>query len=101
MSASTNTQIVLSWTALVAGTSTGGSSVSITNYELYWDQGTNTFVTLTTTPLLTYTATGLTGGTTYQFKVRAINIFGNGAFSSILSVVAAQAPAQPSAPTVT
>lgn len=32
----TNTQIVLLWTALT-GSSTGGSAVTIDNYEIYWD----------------------------------------------------------------
>lgn len=84
---------MLSWTALVAGTATGGSSVSIDNYEVQWDQGTATFVTLVTASATTYTKTGLTGGTTYQFMVRAINVYGNGAFSQILTVIAAEAPA--------
>jgi hypothetical protein len=104
MTLSTNTQIVLSWTALVSGTATGGSSVSIDNYELQWDNangGTTNFVTLNTAPATTYTATGLTGGKTYQFRVAGINIFGEGSFSSILSVVAAQVPDAPAAPTVT
>lgn len=96
---STNTQIVLLWTALT-GNSAGGSSVTITNYFLEWDQGTNTWVSLTTINALTFTKTGLTGGTTYQFRITAINAYGSGTTSSILSVIAAQAPATPSAPTV-
>lgn len=104
---SSNTLIDVSWIALVTGTQTGGSSVSIDNYEIQWDQGsiTSVFVTLNTAPSTTFSVTtatnGVTGGETYQFKVRAINIFGPGDWSPILSVVAAQAPSQPIAPTVT
>ena len=63
-STSTNTQIVLTWTALT-GADAGGSSVSIDNYEVQWDQGTATWASLITTASTTYTVTGLTGGTTY------------------------------------
>ena len=95
---------MLSWTALSAGVATGGSSVSIDNYELQYDNalgGTTNFITLNTAPSTTYTALGLTGGLTYQFRVAAINIFGEGSFSPVLSVVTAQPPETPAAPTVT
>ena len=44
----------------------------------------------------THSESGLTGGLTYQFKVRAVNIFGEGTFSSTISVVAGQVPDAPS-----
>ena len=101
-STSTNTQIVLTWAALT-GVNAGGSSVSITSYDLQWDQGTSTWQSLTSTTgsVTTYTVTALTGGTTYQFKIAATNKYGTGPYSSAVSIVAAQAPAQPAAPTVT
>ena len=54
---------------------------------------------VTTASTSTSAATGLTGGTTYQFRITATNAYGTGSVSSILSVVAAQAPDTPSAPT--
>lgn len=44
---------------------------------------------LTTT---SYTATGLTRGSTYTFKVQARNLYGDSAFSTTKSVLAAQKP---------
>jgi hypothetical protein len=34
---STNTQIVLTWSSVASGISSGGSSVSVTSYEILWD----------------------------------------------------------------
>jgi len=49
---------------------------------------------------LTFTeTTGITGGTTYEFKVRAHNIYGWGTFSNIASITASSTPAQPAAVT--
>lgn len=47
---------------------------------------------------LSYTATGMVQGTTYQFKVRANNKYGFGSYSNIVTVLAAQEPAKPAAP---
>jgi predicted phage tail protein len=58
-------------------------------------------ISLTTTTSTSYSATGLTGGLSYGFKVRAINAYGNGAFSTVSTIVAGQAPSTPSTPTVT
>jgi hypothetical protein len=41
---------------------------------------------------LEYTATSLTQGATYQFKVEARNSYGLSFFSNIISVLAAQEP---------
>jgi hypothetical protein len=53
---SSNSQIVLLWTSLT-GSSTGGSSVTIDNYEIYWDGGATSpnWVSLTLTSALTFT----------------------------------------------
>ena len=40
-------------------------------------------------------ATGLTAGTTYSFKVAAINIVGTSTPSSLLSILAATVPEPP------
>jgi hypothetical protein len=100
ISSSSNTQIKLTWTAL-SGTATGGSGVSIDTYNVEWDQGTATWVSLSNvvSPTSFYTKTGLTGGTTYQFRVYAVNKYGNGATSLTTSIKAGQAPAVPSPPT--
>lgn len=90
------------WTALT-GSARGGKNVAITNYEVYWDQGTGTWVSLanTTSPdTLTYLKEGLTGGNTYKFKVRAYNKYGDGPFTAEVSVQTSQAPNAPAAPTL-
>ena len=61
--------------------SDGGSP--ITAYSLYWDAGVNsaeatTLLTTTAASTTFYTATGLTRGTTYKFKVLATNVVNDG-----------------------
>jgi len=58
-------------------------------------------VTLANTTALSYSVSGLSGGQTYSFQVRAYNNYGHGAFTASASVSTSQAPAQPAAPTVT
>lgn len=48
-----------------------------------------------------YTATGLTGGVTYLYRVQAVNLHGAGLASDTLSALAASEPDQPAAPTTT
>ncbi len=82
-------QVTLSWTA---PNSDGGSA--ITNYQVSKDSGANwTNVGLTTS----YTFTGLTSGTEYTFKVRAVNGTGNGAEASTTATPTA-APTVPAVP---
>lgn len=64
-----NNQVVLSWQA---PDSNGG--LAITGYEIQTDGGSWTPVG----NVLTYTVTGLTNGTSYTFRVRAVNAMGNG-----------------------
>jgi len=98
ISALSETQMTVSWVALV-GTATGNSA--ITSYNLYWDNGSGTTNVQAVDSLVTsFQVTGLTGGTAYKFKVRAKNIYGEGAFSTELSQVASDVPDQPSAVTV-
>ena len=42
-----------------------------------------------------YTATGLSPGQTYQFKINARNIYGFSTFSTTVSILAAQIPDKP------
>ena len=48
-----------------------------------------------------YTATGLTSGTTYEFKVESRNSYGYSDYSEVLTLLAAFKPGQPAAPTTT
>jgi Fibronectin type III domain len=74
-SSSSSTQLVVDWTAL---TSPDNGDSTITSYNLKWDAGTSgvTWTTLIgyspSSTALTYSVTsGLTVGSSYQFKVRA------------------------------
>lgn len=87
MPSTTNTQTKVTWTALT-GSARGGKNVVITNYEVFWDDATDgaTWTSLTTTTDLFYLKTGLTGGVTYKFKVRAYNKYGEGPFTAEVAV---------------
>jgi hypothetical protein len=78
-----NTQSLLSWKA---PTWDGGGTYAITGYVIQYsiDKGTtwSTAVADTATTDPAYTVTGLTNGTTYQFRVAALNGAGTGAYSS-------------------
>ena len=67
-----NTQIDLSWSA---PSDTGGATV--TGYRI--KKGGSVLVADTGSTGTTYTASGLTGGTSYNFNVAAINSIGTGA----------------------
>lgn len=76
----------------------GGAPVL--HYRVTWDQGTGVFVTLEDEVLQqSYTATGLSASVTYVFKVQAKNSFGYSDFSETVSILSAQTPNIPSAPT--
>jgi len=94
-----NTVTKVVWTALT-GSARGGSGVAITNYEVYWDQSTGDWQTLANTTSLSTIKTGLSGGTTYKFKVRGYNKYGEGPFTSEVTIQTSQAPEQPVAPTL-
>jgi hypothetical protein len=95
----TEAQIDLSWSAL-ASPADGNSAVLA--YNLYWDNGSGTTaIALLDALSTTLSVPGLTGGTYYRFKVRARNIYGPGAFSTELVVLASDLPAQVDIPTVT
>jgi titin len=93
--------IDLTWSQL-SGTDKGGSSVTITGYVVYWDLGNGSpFAVLNTVSgasTTNYLKSGLTSGTTYSFKVLAVNKYGDGVLSSSVSIMTGQAPDIPSAP---
>lgn len=90
ISAST-TEIYFHWTA---PTDNGGTP--ITDYNVYWDEGTGGSFTLLGTSLnmLSYTKSGLSSGVTYKWKVTAINYISEGAESAVGTIIAATVPDQ-------
>ncbi|MDE2001466.1 MAG: fibronectin type III domain-containing protein [Patescibacteria group bacterium] len=87
-------QVSLSW---AAPNDNGGSG--ITNYKIYRGTSSGTESLLTTIGNLTsYTDTGLTNGTTYYYKVSAVNLVGEGSLSGEVSAsLAVSVPNAPSA----
>ena len=87
-------QSLVTWTAPA---SNGGSPVTgyvVTPYIGATAQPAKTFNSTATTQ----TITGLTNGTTYTFKVAAMNVAGSGAQSAASNAVTPVAPSNPSAP---
>ena len=83
-----NGQLVLSWTA----PDTGGSA--ITDYIIeQFNPSTSTWTTLTdgVSAATTFTVTGLVNGTSYQFRVSAVNDIGTG----LVSLTATGTPVAP------
>src|SRR5690242_3797157 len=97
-SSTSTTVIEVGWTAL---TSPNNGDSSITSYNLQWDAGTSgtTWTDLignspSSTALSYSVTTGITAGSSYQFKVRARNVFGWGSFSPVTTIKAAAKPSQ-------
>ena len=90
---STLTSLTLQWTEPVDN---GGDPIR--DYEVFWDQGLGaSLVSLGLTGgLRTFTpAYTLVTGTTYRFRVKAINYIGTGPESAIGSLISAKPPGQP------
>ena len=87
-----NGQVVLTWTAPA---NNGGTAV--TSYRI--SDGSNVNLSING-DLLTYTVTGLTNGSTYDFTIAAVNAVGTSATSTYASVTVTSAPSAPAAPTV-
>lgn len=84
-----NASLALSWTA-----PSYGGSTSITGYTIeYTPSGGSASTTNTGSASTSYTLTGLTNGTTYSVRVRAINSIGNGSYSGTATGTPADAAA--------
>ena len=88
-------QLSVTWTAPNANGS------PILNYILEYKPSDDTSWTAVTVTLTTTTLTGLTNGTEYDVRVRAVNAVGNSAWSSSVTGTPQSVPATPAAPTVT
>jgi len=98
----TTTSIPLTWTA-PSGISAGGSSVTISSYDLESSTDGTTWNTLVTAHTSTsYTHTITAGSTTYYYRIRATNKYGTqSTFSPATSgVKGTSVPATPAKPTV-
>ena len=84
--------VALSWTA---PSSTGGAA--ITSYRVQRSTNGTTWTTVTNAAPLsrTFTVTGLTNGTRYQFRIAANNAAGTGANSSAVSATPRTVPGAP------
>ena len=91
-----NTEVFLTW---AAPASNGGSAV--TSYNVYKGTTPGGESLLTNTTSTSYTATGLTNGTTYYFEVTAINTVGEGPFSNEASAMPVIPPPPPPPATTT
>lgn len=99
----TRNSITLDWSALT-GSDTGGTAtqpITITSYDLYIDNGYNgDFSLLVSQTGTTYTATYLTSGLLYRFKMQATNSIGmTSEFSTIQYMMAGTTPSSPGQPT--
>jgi hypothetical protein len=93
----TPTTISFTWSP---GSSNGGAVVE--DYRITYDQSSDDFVVIEAgLNLLTYTASALTTGNTYKFKVEARNSLGFSSYSSVVSILCADSPSQPNVPTST
>lgn len=97
ISARTPTTITFTWTD---GAANGGASVL--DYRVTYDQASGDYIMLADSLLTqTYTATGLTAGLIYKFKVESRNEYGFSLTSEPISILCATNPAIPVAPTST
>jgi hypothetical protein len=88
------TVLAFTWIAPVF---TGGDV--IIDYRVSGAEQGGSFAVLAENVLDTkFTATGLTAGTNYEFKVEARNSYSHSSFSDVLSLLAAFKPEAPSAP---
>jgi hypothetical protein len=97
VAARTSSSITFTWSE---GADNGGSSVI--DYRVSYDDAVGTFVELASNIVATtYTATGLTYGLTYTFRVEARNAFGYSAYSDSIAILCATHPEKPATPTTT
>lgn len=97
VSARTASSITFSWTE---GPSNGGNTVI--DYRVSYDQATGTWTSLANEHTeKVYTASGLSPGLTYSFKVEARNEFGFSEYSDTVQILCAMHPETPDAPSTT
>jgi hypothetical protein len=79
----TSSSVSLSWNAISSSPDNGGSPV--TDYDIYWDSGagTSNFVFLKSSGGATSTVhtSGVNSSGTYEYKILAVNAFGDGVLS--------------------
>jgi hypothetical protein len=81
----TGTSVVLNWAAV-----SDGNDPPVTYYiEKEDTYNGGTYTQITTTSSLTYTATGLSGGTNYRFRIRAGNATGYSGYGSVVTTTLA------------
>ena len=88
-----DTEVVLKWT--------DPNDSTITEYEYKQDSGDWTDISDSGATTTTYTVTGLTNGTSYGFRVRAVSLTGNGAQSAEVSATPRSTPGKPTGFTAT
>lgn len=77
--------------------SNGGSA--IIDYQVWWDKGVSSFELLPpSVSVKEFTQTAGVSEGKYQFKIKARNLVGYSTFSSILTIIAAEIPTTPVAP---
>lgn len=93
----TASSITFTWSE---GADNKGSTVF--DYRVSYDNAVGVYVILADGILTTsYTATGLTYGSTYSFRVEAQNTYGYSAYSDVVAILCATSPEQPNVPTTT
>lgn len=98
----TTTSIIVTWTA-PTGANAGGSSVSVTSYDIQSStDGTTWTPRVTGHTSTSYTHTVTEGSTTYYYKIRASNKYGTQTTYSASStgIVATAKPNKPDAPLI-
>jgi hypothetical protein len=97
---STETTLTIVWSALSGNLNTGNSAILA--YEVYWDANTGIAnILLHDANSLIDLVERLEPGYTYEFKVRARNIYGYGPFSDSSFLIPDAEPATMDAPTTT
>jgi hypothetical protein len=86
----TKSTLGLSWTA---PTFIGGAT--ITHYRINIAEQGQSYSVLTSVTTTTYTATGLTAGTTYEFKIESLNSYGYSSYSDVVTLLCAFVPDSP------
>lgn len=89
--ARTPTTITIEWEN---GAADGGAQVE--DYRVTYDQANDDYVILESAiNAQTFTATGLTSGLIYKFKVESRNSYGYSEYSDVVSILSAAEPDQP------